>query len=148
MFPNQASDALQNPEQARQAQKLNALGRLAGGVAHDFNNLLTVMMGYSEVLQKLLPADDPKGQLVASILQAGGRATGLARQLLQFSRKHGLDAKVLDPVAITCDLEQMVRSLFGETIRRCSGTVAVEREPGRGTTIKIHIPAPKSPKRA
>lgn len=74
-------------EQLRQAQKMEAIGQLAGGVAHDFNNILTVIMGFGQLLQHALPADDPKRGHMAQILDAADRATQLTRSLLTFSRK-------------------------------------------------------------
>jgi two-component system, cell cycle sensor histidine kinase and response regulator CckA len=103
-------------EQFRQAQKMEAVGRLAGGIAHDFNNLLMVISGYSETLiEQLGPSHSLSGKAEA-IQQATDRATTLTRQLLAFSRKQVLDLKVVDVNAIVKDLEQLLRPLIGEDI--------------------------------
>jgi PAS domain S-box-containing protein len=103
-------------EQFRQAQKMEAVGRLAGGVAHDFNNLLMVVSGYTEVLLEELEQDDPKLPKVQAIQQAADRATTLTRQLLAFSRKQLLELKVVDVNAIVADMERLLRPLIGENI--------------------------------
>ncbi len=102
--------------QFRQAQKMEAVGRLAGGVAHDFNNLLTAIMGYSELMLTRLRHDDPLRHDVEEIRKAGNRATALTRQLLVFSRHQVLEFKVLDPNAIVKDIERMLGRLIGEDI--------------------------------
>ena len=83
-------------EQYQQAQKMEAVGRLAGGVAHDFNNLLTVILGYCELLLADLEPDDPRQADIAEIQKAGTRAAGLTRQLLAFSRKQIIEPTLLD----------------------------------------------------
>jgi len=102
--------------QLRQAQKMEAVGRLAGGVAHDFNNLLTVILGYSELALAGLPQDDPNYPLIMEIRKSGERASMLTRQLLAFSRKQLLQPTVLDLNKLVKDLEQMLRRLIGENI--------------------------------
>jgi two-component system cell cycle sensor histidine kinase/response regulator CckA len=103
-------------DQFRQAQKMEAVGRLAGGVAHDFNNLLMVVSGYTEVLLEQLDQDDPLLPKVQAIQQAADRATTLTRQLLAFSRKQLLELKVVDVNAIVADMERLLRPLIGENI--------------------------------
>ena len=103
-------------DQFRQAQKMEAVGRLAGGVAHDFNNLLMVVSGYTEVLLEQLRKDDPLLAKVQAIQQAADRATTLTRQLLAFSRKQLLELKVVDVNAIVADMERLLRPLIGENI--------------------------------
>ncbi len=103
-------------EQFRQAQKMEAVGRLAGGVAHDFNNLLMVINGYTEVLLEQLKQGDGLHQKVQSIQQAADRAATLTRQLLAFSRKQLLELKVVDVNSVIGDMERLLRPLIGENI--------------------------------
>jgi two-component system cell cycle sensor histidine kinase/response regulator CckA len=110
------TDRRQLEEQLRQAQKMDAVGRLAGGVAHDFNNLLMVINGYTEVLLDQLEQDSPMHNKVQSIQQAADRAANLTRQLLAFSRKQLLELKVVDVNAVVGDMERLLRPLIGENI--------------------------------
>jgi two-component system, cell cycle sensor histidine kinase and response regulator CckA len=103
-------------DQFRQAQKMEAVGRLAGGIAHDFNNLLMVISGYTEVLLSQLDPSHPLHLKAQSIQQASDRATTLTRQLLAFSRKQLLELKVVDVNAIVADMERLLRPLIGENI--------------------------------
>jgi two-component system, cell cycle sensor histidine kinase and response regulator CckA len=103
--------------QYRQAQKMEAVGRLAGGVAHDFNNLLTVINGYSELATQRLPAGDPARAMLQQVVAAGDRATGLTRQLLAFSRKSIIEPKILDLKAVVADVDKMLRHIIGEDIQ-------------------------------
>jgi len=110
------TDRRQLEDQFRQAQKMEAVGRLAGGVAHDFNNLLMVISGYTEVILSKLDVDDPLHEKGRAIQQAADRATTLTRQLLAFSRKQLLELKVVDVNTIVEDMERLLRPLIGENI--------------------------------
>ena len=103
-------------EQYRQAQKMEAVGRLAGGVAHDFNNLLTVIKGYSDLLLKRLGDDAASGKKVAQILKAADRAARLVEQLLAFSRKQIVEPRILDVNGALAEMEKMLHRLIGEDI--------------------------------
>src|SRR5450759_2385051 len=113
-------------EQFLQSQKMEAVGRLAGGVAHDFNNLLTVILGYSDILlQGLEPG--PLHEATQEVRQAGERAAALTRQLLAFSRKQPLVPEVLDLGDVVSGLSTMVVRLIGEDVK-----VSVVVSPGLG----------------
>jgi two-component system cell cycle sensor histidine kinase/response regulator CckA len=103
-------------QQLRQSQKMEAVGRLAGGVAHDFNNLLGVIMGYSESTLRTLPPDHESRKKIEQVLKATERAAGVTRQLLTFSRKQIAIPRVLDLNAVVHEMEKMLRSLIGEDV--------------------------------
>jgi len=103
-------------EQFRQAQKMEAVGRLAGGVAHDFNNLLTVINGYSELVFSRLREDDPSRELLAEVRKCGERAANLTRQLLAFSRKQVLQPQVVSLHTLLGELYKLLQHLIGEDI--------------------------------
>jgi PAS domain S-box-containing protein len=108
---------LETQQQLAQSQKMEAVGRLAGGVAHDFNNLLTVIQGYGELLQASLEGDPEKRESVVEIVKAAERAAALTRQLLAFSRKQTLVPGVLDMGDVVSGLSTMVERLIGEDVK-------------------------------
>jgi two-component system cell cycle sensor histidine kinase/response regulator CckA len=114
----------------RQAQKMEALGRLAGGVAHDFNNLLTVILSYSAMLQHALPKEGRNIADVQQIDRAAQRAAELTRQLLAFSRRQALQPKPLDLGAAVQSMSGMIRRLIGEDIE-----LRIITEPGVGAVM-------------
>ncbi|MCX5768641.1 MAG: ATP-binding protein [Gemmatimonadetes bacterium] len=112
------TDRAELEEQIRQSQKMEAVGRLAGGVAHDFNNLLTVIRSYGDLVLLETAESDPRHEDLLEIRSAADRAATLARQLLAFSRKQVLIPKILDLNEIVTGLESMVSRLLPEAVRR------------------------------
>jgi two-component system, cell cycle sensor histidine kinase and response regulator CckA len=104
-------------EQLRQSQKMEAIGRLAGGVAHDFNNLLTAINGYSDFLLQSIDRDDPRRDDVREIRKAATRASSLTQQLLAFTRRQIRQPRVLDINIVITDLSRMLRRVIGEDIQ-------------------------------
>jgi two-component system cell cycle sensor histidine kinase/response regulator CckA len=102
--------------QLRQAQKMDAVGRLAGGVAHDFNNILGVITGYVEIVLRTMPAEDPRARKLKEVLKAAERATGLTRQLLTFSRQDLEQPQILNLNTVVAGMEKMLGPLIGENI--------------------------------
>ena len=114
------SERLRAAEALRQLQKMDAVGRLAGGVAHDFNNLLTVINGYAtQALERLAPSDALHSPLSA-ILTAGERATALTRQLLAFSHREINSPRVIDLNALVTDYVKVLGSLLGGNVELCA----------------------------
>jgi two-component system, cell cycle sensor histidine kinase and response regulator CckA len=103
-------------DQLRQAQKMEAIGRLAGGVAHDFNNLLTAIIGYSQLMMARIGEDSQMRKELEEIYKAGTRAASLTSQLLAFSRKQVIQPVSLNLNAIVVDMGKMLRRLIGEDI--------------------------------
>ena len=103
-------------EQLRQAQKMEAIGQLAGGVAHDFNNLLMLIGGYSELMSAQVRENDPLRNHLVEIQKATARATSLTQQLLAFSRKQVLKPEVLDLNAVVAETERVLGRLIRENI--------------------------------
>jgi CheY-like chemotaxis protein len=123
-----AAEALRDSErQFRQAQKMEAIGRLAGGVAHDFNNLITAMIGYCDLALPGLRQEDPLRVDVEEIKKAAQRAAALTQQLLAFSRKAHVEMKVVDVNALLTGSRAMLRRLIGEDI-----TIKLETDPSLG----------------
>src|SRR5579863_3855332 len=111
------TDRRQLEEQLRQAQKMEAVGRLAGGIAHDFNNLLMVIQGYADLMTERLAEGDPLRRNAEQIQTASQRATSLTRQLLAFSRKQMLAPKVLSIQSVVTEMEKILRRLIGEDVQ-------------------------------
>jgi signal transduction histidine kinase/CheY-like chemotaxis protein len=99
-----------------QAQKMEAVGRLAGGVAHDFNNILTVILSYASMAVEALAAEDPLHADISEIVSAGQRAIGLTRQLLAFSRKQVLQPSIVDLNDVAREMQRMLSRLIGEDV--------------------------------
>ncbi len=129
--------------QLRQAQKMEAVGKLAGGVAHDFNNLLSVINGYASILLGSAEPDSPERDHTEEILRAGERAAGLTRQLLAFSRRQVLKPRILELNAVVRDMEKMLRRLIGEDVDlhtvmdESVGTV--EADPGQLEQVVMNL---------
>ncbi|MGH7322281.1 MAG: response regulator [Candidatus Rokuibacteriota bacterium] len=137
------TDRKQLEEQLRQSQKMEAIGRLAGGVAHDFNNLLTVITGRSELLRRRLKADDPLVRHVDLIQKIAERAATLTQQLLAFSRKQMLQPKILDLNAVVAGMEKMLRRLIGEDIDLVTtpapGLGRIQADPGQIEQVILNL---------
>lgn len=119
-----------------EAQKMEVVGHLAGGVAHDFNNILMVIMGYSDLIRSELAPDNPLHKCAEEIGHATERAAGLTRQLLLFSRKQTVQPVVLDLNEVVKDLDKMLRRLIDENLEM---TVAPEKQIGRIKADAGHI---------
>ena len=130
-------------EQLRQSQKMEAVGRLAGGVAHDFNNLLTAISGYSDLLLHRLPDDSTLRRDVEEIRKAGDRAAVLTRQLLAFSRHQVLQPMVLDMNSMVTNMGQMLRRLIGEEIDLATdldpSLARVKADPGQIEQVLVNL---------
>lgn len=130
-------------EQARQRHKLEAIGRLAGGVAHDFNNMLSVILGYGEMLLAQLHRSDPLCKPAAQIIKAAKSSAGLTRQLLAFSRKQALQPRVLDLNEIVRDMEKILQRVIGEDIELKTlldkGLQPVEVDPGQIEQVIMNL---------
>jgi two-component system cell cycle sensor histidine kinase/response regulator CckA len=134
---------LDREEQLRQAQKMEAIGRLAGGVAHDFNNLLTAIIGYTDLVKEKLEPTDPVAHDVGEIRKAADRAAALTRQLLAFSRKQFLSPEVLDLNAIVTGLLPMLPRVIGEHIETTTSLAPdlhrVKADPSQMEQVVINL---------
>jgi two-component system cell cycle sensor histidine kinase/response regulator CckA len=137
------TDRRQLEEQYRQAQKMEAIGQLAGGVAHDFNNLLTAISGYTDLVREDLPPDDPRRQDLDEVQRAADRAAALTRQLLAFGRRQVLQPRVLDVNEIVRGMAKMLHRLIGEDVRlgtKLAGDLpGVRADPGRLEQVIMNL---------
>ena len=133
----------QSGEQLQQAQKMESVGRLAGGVAHDFNNLLTAITGYTELTLRKLNQSDPLRKNLEEVKKAAERASGLTRQLLAFSRKQVMQPKVIDLNAIISEMNRMLPRLIGEDIkiekRLAADLGRIEADPGQIEQVIVNL---------
>ena len=130
-------------EQFRQAQKMEAVGRLAAGVAHDFNNLLTAILGTTDLMIEDLPADDPDREGLLDIRGAAERAAVLTRQLLTFSRQQVVSPRMLRLNELITDLVKLLRRLLGEDVTIASALApdcgAVKADPGQLEQVLVNL---------
>ncbi len=127
----------------RQSQRLETVGRLAGGVAHDFNNMLSAILGYSELILKALRADDPLRADVQEVRAAAQRGVSLTRQLVAFSRGQVMQPRVLDLNQVVTELERMLRRLIGEDLELVSKLASdlglVRADPGQMQQLLMNL---------
>src|SRR3989454_2003635 len=137
------TERLSLEQQLRQAQKMEAVGRLAGGVAHDFNNILTAITGYADLLLEDLGTTDRRRDDIAEIRKAAERAAGLTRQLLAFSRQQVMQVRVLDLNDVVADTQNMLGRLLGEDIslvtRLDPALGAVKADPGQLEQVIMNL---------
>ena len=137
------SDRKSLEQQLWQAQKLDALGSLAGGVAHDFNNLLTAIIGYADILRDDLGADSRHTEDLDEIIKASDRATALTRQLLAFSRRQPFDPKPMRLDERVTDMEKMLRRLLGPPVRLVTATeadlAAISADPNQIEQVVLNL---------
>ena len=142
-FFTDVTERLRLEEQLRQAQKMEAIGQLAGGVAHDFNNLLTVIGGNCDLLLSDSDAGDPRRGTLADIRAASERAAALTRQLLAFSRKQILEPRILDLHEAVIGIEKMLRRLIGEDVDLLTDLAAgrswVKVDPGQLEQVVMNL---------
>lgn len=142
--PKRSKAALQfKDEQLRQAQKMEAVGRLASGIAHDFNNLLTVINGYSELALSLDSLDPMLRKDLEQVKSCGFKASLLTRQLLAFSRKQVLEPRILDLNTVVRDVESLLRRVIGEDITLFSrldpALKYIEADPGQLDQVIMNL---------
>ena len=137
------TERLRLEDQLRQSQRMEAVGRLAGGVAHDFNNLLTAISGYSDLILRRLTTDNPLRREVEEVMKAAERASSLTRQLLAFSRKQVLQPRVLDLNNIVNEMDKMLRRLIGEDIELITNLTPslfnVKADPGQIEQVIMNL---------
>jgi nitrogen-specific signal transduction histidine kinase/ActR/RegA family two-component response regulator len=130
-------------QELRQGQKMEALGRLAGGVAHDFNNLLTAINGYSQIMLRRLPSDDPHRGFVQEIMQAGERAAALTRQLLLFSRRETPHRRAVDLNELVEGIVRMLERVIGEDVKVVTHLAPdlhpLEADPGHVEQVVLNL---------
>jgi nitrogen-specific signal transduction histidine kinase len=130
-------------EQFRQSQKMEAVGRLAGGVAHDFNNLLTVISGYSQMVLDALAANDLLRGHVEEVLRAAESAAALTNQLLAFSRRQVVQPQVLSPNALVANMDKMLHRLIGEDVELVTvltpGLPKIKVDPGQFQQVLMNL---------
>ena len=143
VMANDVTERRRLEQQLRQAQKMEAVGRLAGGVAHDFNNILGVIMGYGDILSRRLPGGDPLAGKVREIVKAAERAAALTRQLLAFSRQQVLQPRVLDLNVVMGEMDKLLRRLIGENIelktRQQERLGSVMADPGQMEQVIMNL---------
>ena len=140
----QTKEALkESEEQLRQAQKMEAIGRLAGGVAHDFNNMLTAILGYSDLVNMQLPEYDTRRESIGQIKKAAERAASLTRQLLAFSRKQVLRPRIINLGELVSDTEKLLRRLIGEDVNLMVSSQSdlgrVKADPGQIEQVVMNL---------
>jgi PAS domain S-box-containing protein len=137
------TEHLQMEKQLLQAQKMEAVGRLAGGIAHDFNNLLNIILGYGQLLSERVEKDETARGYAEEITRAGNRAAGLTRQLLAFSRQQVIARQVIDLNQLLANLTKMLRRLIGEDIELVLTTRAdvgrINADPGQIEQVIMNL---------
>jgi signal transduction histidine kinase/CheY-like chemotaxis protein len=136
-------EAKRSDDELRQAQKLEALGRLAGGIAHDFNNLLTAIRGGSEILYLSMSADNPRRDDVAEIIKSADRAAALTRQLLAFSRRQVVTPRLVALDRVIAGTEHMLRRVIGDDIELVTtidpGIAVVRIDPSQIEQVLVNL---------